>query len=110
MNSREDAEKPAATDSQPANPETEALSSKSITTKDTNTTSPTEQLSTTLYGRMKSLLSATIGETSVTRKIFGVYRQQSTKMLKFNIHADKGELFEQLALQALHIAVQATKQ
>ena len=31
-------------------------------------------------------------------------------MLKFSIHEDKGELFEQLAMQALHIAVQATKQ
>lgn len=31
-------------------------------------------------------------------------------MLKFNIYADKGELFEQLALQTLQIAVQATKQ
>ena len=32
------------------------------------------------------------------------------KMLKFSIHADKGDLFEQLVLQALHISVQATKQ
>ncbi|WP_255452422.1 hypothetical protein [Sporosarcina sp. ANT_H38] len=31
-------------------------------------------------------------------------------MLQFSIYADKGELFEQLALQAPLIAVQATKQ
>ena len=31
-------------------------------------------------------------------------------MLKFSIYADKEELFEQLALQSLQIAVQATKQ
>ena len=43
-------------------------------------------------------------------KLFGVYRQQSTQMLKFSIYADKEELFEQLALQSLQIAVQATEQ
>lgn len=32
------------------------------------------------------------------------------QMLKFSIHADKGDLFEQLAIQALRISVQATKQ
>ncbi|WP_318615203.1 hypothetical protein [Sporosarcina sp. YIM B06819] len=111
MNSREDAEKPVPIEPQPVNSEAEALFSKSIiTTKDLHTTSPTEQLSTTLFGRMKSLLSSTIGEMAIARKIFSVYRQQSSRMLSFSIHADKDELFEQLALQALHIAVQATKQ
>ena len=31
-------------------------------------------------------------------------------MLKFSIHEDKKELFEDLAIQALHVSVQATKQ
>jgi len=31
-------------------------------------------------------------------------------MLKFSIHQEKGELFEQLAMQALRIAIQTTKQ
>ncbi len=30
-------------------------------------------------------------------------------MMKFSIHEHQGDLFEQLAMQALHIAVQATK-
>ena len=59
---------------------------------------------------MKSLLASTLGENSLARKIFGVYRQQSSQMLQFSIYADKVELFEQLALQAPQIAVQATKQ
>ncbi|MFJ7935262.1 hypothetical protein [Sporosarcina sp. NPDC096371] len=110
MDSRDDARKPEYNEAQPSNSETEPLFSKSITTKDLNITSPTEQFPTTLYGRMKSLLSSTLGENALARKIFGVYRQQSSQMLKFNIYEDKGELFEQLALQALQIAVQATKQ
>ena len=109
MNSRDDAPKPDNDKDKPSNPETEPLLSKSINSKDPKITSPTEQFSTTLYGRMNSLLSSTIGETTLARKVFGVYRQQSTQMLKFSIHADKEELFEQLALQALQIAVQATK-
>ena len=45
----------------------------------------------------------------MARNIYGVYRHQSLQMLKFSIHEDKGELFEQLAMQALHISVQTTK-
>ena len=109
ISSREEVEKPLATETQPVHSETEALFSKSITTKDLYTTSPTEQLSTTLFGRMKSLLSSTIRESTVAHKIFGVYHQQASRMLSFSIHPDKGGLFEQLALQALQISVQTTK-
>ena len=52
---------------------------------------------------MKSLLSSTIGESKLARNFYGVYRKQSLQMLKFSIHEDKGELFEQLAMQALRI-------
>jgi hypothetical protein len=110
LNSRDDADKPDNSKDKPTKLKNEPLLSKSITTKDLKTTSPAEQFSTTLYGRMKSLLSTTTGETTLARKLFGVYRQQSTQMLKFSIYADKEELFEQLALQSLQIAVQATKQ
>ena len=64
---------------------------------------------TTLFGKMKSLLSSTIGESKLARDFYGVYRKQSLQMLKFSIHEDKGELFEQLAIQALRIAIQTTK-
>jgi len=94
-------------------PETEALSSKSKNIK-TNTltdTYPAEPTPTptTLFGRMKELLSTTIGDSSLARQLFGIYRAQSLRMMKFSIHEQQGELFEQLAIQALHIAVQATR-
>lgn len=64
---------------------------------------------TTLFERMKTMLSSTIGKSTLARRFFGVYRQQTLPMLKFSIHEHKGELFEQLGIQALHIATQATK-
>ena len=75
------------------------------------TTQPVEQLSvrTTLFGRMKELLSSTVGESTLVRRFFGVYRQLTIPMLKFSIHAHKGELFEHLGIQAMQIAIQSTK-
>lgn len=64
---------------------------------------------TTLFERMKTMLSSTIGKATLARRFFGVYRQQTLPMLKFSIHEHKAELFEQLGIQALHIAMQATK-
>ncbi|WP_318614034.1 hypothetical protein [Sporosarcina sp. YIM B06819] len=58
---------------------------------------------------MKDLLSTTIGDSSLARQLFGIYRAQSLRMMKFSLHEQQGDLFEQLAIQALHIAVQATK-
>ena len=94
-------------------PESEAFSSKSknIKTHTLTDTYPAEPIPTptTLFGRMKELLSTTIGDSSLARQLFGIYRAQSLRMMKFSIHEHQGELFEQLAIQALHIAVQATK-
>jgi len=94
-------------------PESESFSFESKNTK-TNTltdTYPAEPtpIPTTLFGRIKDLLSTTIGDSSSARQLFGIYRAQSLRMMKFSIHEHQGELFEQLAMQALHIAVQATK-
>lgn len=91
----------------------EAFSSKSINIK-TNTltdTYPAEQTPTysTLFGRMKDILSTTIGESPSARQLFGIYRAQSLRMMNFSVHEQQGYVFEQLAMQALHIAVQATK-
>ena len=107
------ADKPCDSKDEAVVPETEAFSSKSKNIK-TNTltdTYPTEPTPTptTLFGRMKDLLSTTIGDSSSARQLFGIYRAQSLRMMKFSIHEQQGELFEQLAIQALHIAVQATK-
>ncbi|WP_342508575.1 hypothetical protein [Sporosarcina sp. FSL K6-2383] len=93
--------------------EPEAFSSKSKNIKGNTLTDtyPAEPIPspTTLFGRMKELLSTTIGDSSLARQLFGIYRALSLRMLKFSIHAHQGELFEQLAMQALHITVQATK-
>jgi predicted transcriptional regulator len=72
-------------------------------------TNSTEQVPTTLFGRIKYILSSTIGEDSLARRIYGAYRQQALQKLKLPIHAEEGELLEDLAVQALHISVQATK-
>jgi len=110
LNTPENDEKPSSSKVEPANLQTEAFLSKAIKPKDLKRTSPVEMLPTTLFGKMKSLLSSTIGESKLARNFYGVYRKQSLQMLKFSIHEDKGELFEQLAMQALRIAVQTTKQ
>ncbi|MBD7908519.1 hypothetical protein [Sporosarcina gallistercoris] len=67
-----------------------------------------EKLSTTLFGKMKSLLSIS-GDTAKARNFFGIYRVLSRKMLKFEIHQEKGPLFEELAHRATRIAVMAQK-
>ncbi len=67
-----------------------------------------EKCFTTLFGKMKSLLSIS-GEASKAREFFGIHRVLSRKMLKFEIHQEKGPLFEELAHRATHIAVMAQK-
>jgi len=109
LNSRESDEKPSASKVEPTKPQTEAFLSKAINTKDLKRTSPPEIVPTTLFGKMKSLLSSTIGESKLARNFYGVYRKQSLQMLNFSIHEGKGDLFEQLAMQALRISIQTTK-
>lgn len=67
-----------------------------------------EKCSTTLFGKMKSLLSIS-GDASKAREFFGIHRVLSRKMLKFEIHQEKGQLFEELAHRATRIAVMAQK-
>jgi hypothetical protein len=102
-------EKPCASKAEPAKPQTEAFLSKALSNKDLKRTSPPEIVPTTLFGKMKSLLSSTIGDRKLARNFYGVYRKQSLQMLKFSIHENKGDLFEQLAMQALRISIQTTK-
>ena len=86
-------------------------SEKIVTPKKPETVEETkeEAAPTTYFGRMKAFLASTIGNDGAARNFFGVYRQLTIPMLKFTIHAHKGELFEQLGIQALHISIQATK-
>lgn len=62
-----------------------------------------------LYNRFKSILSNSTGDIALASKLFGIYKAQTIRMQRFDIHADKGELFEVLAIQALQITTQATK-
>lgn len=71
-------------------------------------TYPTE-LSPTLFQRFKSLLQNTIGDTSAAGRLYGVYRSQSIRLLRFDIHKDKADTLDALAMQALSISVQATQ-
>ncbi|TQR18479.1 helix-turn-helix domain-containing protein [Psychrobacillus soli] len=78
--------------------------------KDLKETYPAEKMPLTLFERMKSILSSTIGDVALARKLFGIHRYHSLKLLMFSIYSDKEELFDELALRALHITVQKTKQ
>lgn len=109
MITRENAKKPCGNGIQEGKSTNEPLFSKSITTIDLKRTYPAEQSPTTLFIKMKALLSSTIGDDSIARRLFAVYRSQSLRMLKFSIYQDMGELFEDLAIQSLYITVQATK-
>ncbi|WP_318615995.1 helix-turn-helix domain-containing protein [Sporosarcina sp. YIM B06819] len=106
-------DKPCDSEADDVVPDSESFSikSKNIKTHTLTDTYPTEltPAPTTLFGRIKDLLSTTIGDSSLARQMFGIYRIQSLRMMKFSIHERQGDLFEQLAMQALHIAVQATK-
>ncbi|WOV83026.1 hypothetical protein PGH26_08725 [Sporosarcina jeotgali] len=67
-----------------------------------------EKYPTTLFGKMKSLLSFS-GDVSKAREFFGIHKSLSGKMLKFDIHKGKEELFDDLSYQATHITVMAAK-
>ncbi|REB08557.1 hypothetical protein DVB69_05315 [Sporosarcina sp. BI001-red] len=84
--------------------------SKSQEPKDLIKTSqpPSEKLSTTLFGRMKSLLAFS-GDHSQARELYGIYKVLSGRMLKFEIYEGLEELFETFAYRATHITVMATK-
>ena len=69
----------------------------------------TYALQPSLYNQFKSILSNSTGDQSIVSRLFGIYKAQSIKLMKFEIHKDQGELFEDLALQALRITTQATK-
>lgn len=80
-----------------------------IATPEQPTTSSVLIASPTLFERMKKLLLSTIGCAKEARKFFGIYRQLTIPLLKFDLYKQEQAVFEQLALQALQITMQATK-
>lgn len=65
MNSPAVNEKPVAPKVETPIPQTEAFLYKALSAKDLKRTSPKEMVTTTLYGKMKALLSNTIGDSSL---------------------------------------------
>ncbi|QUW20487.1 helix-turn-helix domain-containing protein [Sporosarcina sp. Marseille-Q4063] len=70
-----------------------------------------KQVTVTHYQRFKGLLNSYTGEENQQQinRLYGIYRGQTCRLLKFSIHQDKKELFEALSLQAITIAFQSTK-
>lgn len=62
-----------------------------------------------LYNRFKSILSNSTGNTEPASKLFGIYRSKSIKLMKWDYLKDEQATFEAMAIQALQITVQATK-
>jgi hypothetical protein len=89
--------------------ENEAINLKS--NKDLYSHNTYKQVTVTHYQKFKSLLKSYTGEENQQQisRLYGVYRGQTCRLLKFSIHQDKKELFEALALRAITIAFQSTK-
>ena len=70
-----------------------------------------QQESITHYTRFKNNIKSFTGEDNQeqARKLYGIYRAQTLRLLKFSIHEDKRDLFEALSLQAITITYQTTK-
>lgn len=74
-------------------------------------TSPTdeEKLSTSLFSKMKELLSGTIGDCHLAREFYGIHLAISRPILRFHTFKDDRERMEDLAYRALRITIMATK-
>ncbi|MHC8514281.1 hypothetical protein [Sporosarcina sp. ITBMC105] len=112
MNDRDTVDKPHDCKENEELSTDEALLPKSSLThkvlKNTSLLEPST-LSTSLFSRMKELLSNTIGDTKLAREFFGIHKSVSTRMLKFDIYQHDHKIFEELAYRALMITVMATK-
>lgn len=81
------------------------------TYKDLTNTSLKEpvKLSTSLFSKMRDLLSTTLGESKKAREFYGIHLSLSGAMVRFDIYKDDAKVFEELAYRALMISVMATK-
>lgn len=72
---------------------------------------PNTQESITYYTRFKNLIQSYTGEDNadLASRLHGIYQTHSSRLMKFTIHENKGEVFESLALQAISILFQASK-
>ena len=111
MNSREVSTKVDTPTSKLSKIENEPLSFKSLYKHPSRCDTCHAEPSITLFERFKSLINTSIGNSDSTlpSRLYGVYRSQSIKLMRFSIHADKGDLLQDLSIQALNITIQATK-
>lgn len=104
---RENAESPYTTTLEPLKTEKESFNLYTKEPKqsfhDTFASQPS------LYNRFKSILSNTINNTDSASKLYGIYRSQSIKLQRFEHLNNEQETFDSLAIQALRITTQATK-
>jgi predicted transcriptional regulator len=109
LSPRQESTRPTATRKEEAISESEAINLKSK--KDFYSHNTYKQVTVTHYQRFKSLLNSYTGEENQRQisRLYGIYRGQTGRLLKFSIHQDKKDLFEALALQAITIAFQSTK-
>lgn len=72
---------------------------------------PYTQEPITYYTRFKNLIQSYTGEDNadLASRLHGIYQTHSSRLMKFTIHENKGEVFESLALQAISILFQASK-
>ena len=83
----------------------------SISNKDPYIHNTYEQVPVTHYTRFKNCIQSFKGEDNqpLISRLYGVYRAQVLRLLKFDIYKEKTELFEVLSIQAINITFQATK-
>ena len=112
MNSREEATNSDLSKPEQTKSENEPLFYKSFSylVPNTYSNSSNNKLAD-FYSVFKQFIEARLGECSqaLISKLYGVFRAISIKQLKFNIHAEKKDQFEALALQSIAITLQATK-
>jgi len=82
-----------------------------ISTKDSYIHNTYEQVTVTHYTRFKNCVQSFKGEDNqpLISRLYGVYRAQVLRLLKFDIYKEKKEIFEALSIQAINITFQATK-
>ncbi|MFD1928862.1 helix-turn-helix domain-containing protein [Sporosarcina siberiensis] len=82
-----------------------------ISKKDSYIHNTYHQVSVTHYNRFKKFVESFKGKDNqpLVSRLYGVYRAQTLRYLKYDIYKGKSEQFNALSLQALSITFQATK-
>lgn len=109
LSPRDTATNPEPSKARTANSENESIILKS--NKEPYSSNTYAQVPVTHYMKFKDHLKSLLGDEKSTKasKLYGIYRAQTSRLLKFSIHEDKIELFQVLSIQAITITCQAMK-